>query len=336
MNKAFDDDWLAQLQAVSPRLRITSIITDSDDNVPDDVWAQTEILYTWSCFPPLDKVPNLRWVQLDTSGYDAALRSPLGASDIPITTINGVAPANMAEHALMMMLAFGHRLPLMLRRQRANIWSDFDFRWQHFTPQELRRATVAVVGYGSIGREVGRLAHAFGMHVIAVTSPRKNVALPPLTYQIPDLIDLPGCEPDEIVTSNELTDTLPRCDFVVLVVPHTPSTHHLFDGAAFAAMKPSAYLVNIARGGVVDENALIAALQNGELAGAALDVFEQEPLPADSPLWNMDNVILSPHVAGFTSRYYECILDLFGQNLRRYLSGAPLLNQVWPQTRSTT
>lgn len=330
LTKPFSDEWIGELKSVSPRLVISSYVTDDARDIPDDLWQQTEILYTWSAFPELEKVPNLRWVQLDTSGADKALASPLKGSDVPITTITGVAPSNMAEHALMMMLAFGHRLPLMLALQANRDWTDLDFRWKNFTPQELRHATVAIVGYGSIGREVGRLAHAFGMHVIAVTSPRKNIDLPPLTYQIADLIDAPGCEPDEIVTSDDLLSVLPRCDFVVLVVPYTAKTHHLFDSRAFTAMKESAYLINIARGGVVDEDALITAITEKQIAGAALDVFAQEPLPPESPLWALDNVIISPHVAGFTSRYYECILDLFSQNIRRYISGEPLLNQVHP------
>ena len=330
LTKPFSDEWIAELQKVSAQLVITSYVTDVADDIPDELWQQTEILYTWSAFPTLEKAPNLRWVQLDTSGADKALASPLKDSDILITSITGVAPSNMAEHAFLMMLAFGHRLPLMLDLQGRHDWTDLDFRWNNFTPQELRRSTVAVVGYGSIGREIGRLAHAFGMHVIAITSPRRHVDLAPLTYQIADLIDAPGCEPDEIFTSDELHSVLPRCDFVVLVVPHTATSHHLFSTDEFIQMKASAYLINIARGGVVDEMALVTALQNGDIAGAALDVFAEEPLPPDSPLWDLDNAIISPHVAGFTSRYYECILDLFSQNIERYLSGDPLLNQVHP------
>ena len=118
------------------------------------------------------------------------------------------------------------------------------------------------------------------------------------------------------------------CDYVVVIAPYTEATHHLVDEAALRAMKPNAVLINIARGGVVDEAALIRALQEGWIGGAALDVFEQEPLPADSPLWGMANVIISPHAAGFTARYYDVIQELFGENLCRYLAGEPLLNQV--------
>ena len=330
LTKPFPESWIADLRAVAPYLEVTSCVTDCADDVPDELWRRTEVLYTWSAFPRPEQAPNLKWVQLDTSGADMALASPLAGSSIRITTIKGVAPSNMAEHAFMMMLALGHRLPLMLLLQRARNWPDLEFRWEHFTPFELRRATVAVVGYGTIGREVGRLAHSFGMRVIAVTSPRRRVYPEPLTYQIPDLIGLPGCEPDDIYTSDELDEVLSQCDFVVLLLPYTAATHHLLAEREFRLMKKSAYLINIARGGVVDEAALIEALQAKQIAGAALDVFAEEPLPPDSPLWDMENVIISPHVAGFTARYYESILDLFSQNIRRYLSNEPLLNQVQP------
>jgi len=125
-----------------------------------------------------------------------------------------------------------------------------------------------------------------------------------------------------------LAEMLPACDYVVLALPHTPATHHFVDEAALRAMKPSALLVNIGRGALVDEAALAHALREGWIAGAALDVFEQEPLPADSPLWKMENAIISPHIAGFTPHYDERAAALFAENLRRYLAGEPLLNQV--------
>jgi phosphoglycerate dehydrogenase-like enzyme len=227
----------------------------------------------------------------------------------------------------MMMLAFAHHLPLMLAHQARVEWPSPSERWRRFMPRELRGATVGIVGFGSIGGELGRIAHALGMRVLAL---RRGTPAKPLTYRLPALADRDGRDaaPDEIYGPAQLTEMLPRCDYVVLVVPYTSATHHLIDGAALRAMKPSAVLVNMARGGVVDETALIRALREGWIAGAALDVFEEEPLPGDSPLWTMPQVIVSPHVAGFTPRYYETVLDLFGENLRRYLAGEPLLNQA--------
>ena len=336
--KYFDDAWLERLRGVAPGLVVSQYTTDNPDDVPPDVWAQVEILYAWKALPPPTIAPNLRWIQLDTAGYDHVLASPYGKpeSTVAVTNLAGVAPPNMAEHALLMMLAFAHRLPLLTRRQQAGVWGGDMERRADFTPAELLGATVGVVGYGAIGREVGRIAHSFGMKVLAVAPSLSSLQVKPLTYQIPELVGLPGKEPDAFYTPDRLHEMLALCDYVVLVVPHTPQTHHMLDAAAFAALKPGAVLVNIARGGVVDESAMIAALRSGRLAGAALDVFEQEPLPTESPLWTMDNVILSPHIAGLTSRYFQVVFDIFRTNLRRYLAGEPLLNQVLPVRKAAS
>jgi phosphoglycerate dehydrogenase-like enzyme len=196
-------------------------------------------------------------------------------------------------------------------------------RWRKSVPQELRGATVGVVGYGSIGREVGRLARAFGMRVLGT---RRGGTSETAGYELPALTG--GDEPDRLYGSDQLLDMLPESDYVVLTVPYTSATHHLIDRRALGAMKPESVLINVARGSVVDETALIQALREGSVAGAALDVFEEEPLPNDSPLWKMDNVIISPHVAGFTPHYDDRATALFAENLRRYLAGKPLLNQV--------
>jgi phosphoglycerate dehydrogenase-like enzyme len=325
--RSFTEAWLDRLRALSPRLVIDQVTADTADQVPALVWAEVEVLYTWGALPDPAQAPNLRWVQLDTAGVNHLLDTPLWKSDVTLTTLNGVAPSNMAEFALMMMMAFGHRLPLMLELQHRREWPSFQFRWDHFTPQELRGATLGVIGYGAIGRELGRLAHAFGMRVLGMNRTGHSSARP-LTFAVPALQGLPGSEPDALFTPDRLAEMVAACDYVVVIAPYTESTHHLVGEAALRAMKPTAVLIIIARGGVVDEAALIRALQEGWISGAALDVFEQEPLPAGSPLWSMPNVIISPHAAGFTARYYEVIQELFGENLRRYLVGEPLLNQV--------
>jgi phosphoglycerate dehydrogenase-like enzyme len=227
----------------------------------------------------------------------------------------------MAEYVLMMMLALAHRLPAMLYYQGRGEWPSQ--RWRKFVPQELRGATVGVVGYGSIGREIGRLARAFGMRVLGT---RRGAASGTASYELPPLAG--GDEPDRLYGSGQLLNMLPECDYVVLTVPYTSATHHLIDRQALRAMKNTSLLINVARGSVVDEAALIHALRKGSIAGAALDVFEEEPLPDDSPLWKMDNVIISPHVAGFTPHYDDRATALFAENLRRHLDGETLLNQV--------
>ncbi len=321
---AFPDEWLARLRDVSPRLDVRQRTTGSVDEIPAELWRDVEVLYTGSAFPDLASAPRLRWVQLDTSGVDHVTSTPLWTSDVEITTLNGVAPVNMAEFALMMMLAFGHQLRLMVDHQARREWPTPAERWDRFMPSELRGATVGVVGFGSIGREIARVSHALGMRVLAL---RRSGAKQGETYRVPGLAAAPA-EPDQLYGPDQLPEMLAECDYVVLIVPYTPETHHMIGEAALRAMKPTAVLVNIARGGVVEERALIRALREGWIAGAALDVFEEEPLAADSPLWTMNNVIISPHVAGFTPHYHERVMGIFAENLRRYLAGEPLLNRV--------
>jgi phosphoglycerate dehydrogenase-like enzyme len=319
----FPDELLNSLRELSPRLTVVQHNAASVDEVPPELWRQVEVLYTLSAVPDPARAPKLRWVQLHSAGINQVQDTPLWQSDVVITTLSGIHASNMAEYVLMMILAFAHRLPRMLDYQARAEWPSQ--RWAKFVPQDVRGATLGLIGYGSIGREVGRLAHAFGMRVLGVH--RGGSAGSP-GYELPELAGQPGAEPDRLYTPDQLAQMLAECDYVVLAVPHTSATHHLMDQTTLRAMKPTALLVNVARGAVVDEAALILALREGWIAGAALDVFEQEPLPANSPLWKMENVIISPHISGFTPHYDERATALFAENLRRYLAGEPLLNRV--------
>jgi len=325
--KNFSERFLDELRAISPRLVINQHTTENGADVPREVWERVEVLYTWGALPDPAWAPRLRWIQLDTAGANVVLMSPLWHTDMTITTLNGMSPPNMAEHVFMMIIALNHGLPLILRLQQIADWPSSDFRWQQFTPRELRGTTLGVIGYGNIGREIGRIGHAFGMRVLGTVSAHHASCTSP-TFKIPELMNLTGSEADCLYTPDELLDMLPQCDYVVLVVPLTTSTYHMINENALRAMKRSAILVNVARGAVVVEKSLIQALQERWIAGAALDVFEQEPLSADSPLWGMPNVIISPHIAGLTSHYEERIRAIFGENLRCYLAGQPLINQV--------
>jgi len=328
ITREFSAAWIEQLRnRLPPEVQITQQTADSPDQVPPGLWATTDVLYSGACYPDPAIAPRLGWVQLDTAGVNHILDTPLWRSQVHLTTLNGVAPPNMAEFAMLSMLAFGHHLPRLFRGQLAGEWPMFQQRWDWYTPREIRGSTVCVVGYGNIGREIGRLGHAFGMRILAVDQLRRGDASP-LTYQIPELVGLPGTEPDELFTPDRLEEAVSQADYVVLVLPYTNATHHMINDRVLRAMRHHGVLVNIARGGVVDEAALIQALQEKWIAGAVLDVFAEEPLPPSSPLWKMDNVLLTPHIAGFTSHYYERIMDLFSQNIHRYLSGQPLLNEV--------
>jgi phosphoglycerate dehydrogenase-like enzyme len=244
--------------------------------------------------------------------------------NVTLTTSSGIHAPAMAEYILMMVLAFAHRLPRMIEYQRQAAWPGQ--RWALFVPQELRDATIGIVGYGSIGRETARLGRAFGLRVLALK--RHVDHLSDDGWRLPNVGDAAGEYAARLYAPDQLRAMLAECDYVVVTAPLTPETRGLLGAAEFQVMKREAVIINVARGGVIDEVAMIDALRTQMIGGAALDVFEQEPLPTDSPLWQLPNVILSPHVSGFTPHYDERAMALFAENLRRYMAGKALLNVV--------
>jgi phosphoglycerate dehydrogenase-like enzyme len=321
----FDQELLAKIRAVSPRIVLTQHTSPDAAHIPAEAFAQADVIYTFSALPHPHQAPRLRWVQLNSAGANHLVKHPLFATDVVFTTNSGLHAINIGEYVLASILAWTRKLPELFDLQRKREWpSD---RWTRYTPSELRGATMGVVGYGSIGREVGRLAKAFGMHVLAVKR-RVELAGEQDAYEVNGVGDPNGILPDALYGPEQLREMLAHCDYVVLTVPLTRETRGMIGEEELRAMKPTAYLVNIARGEVCDEPALIHALQAGWIAGAGLDVFAQEPLPETSPLWTMPNVILTPHLSGFSQNYEERAADIFGQNLGRYVAGQPLLNVV--------
>ena len=313
---------LATLRAVSPRLIVEHRTAETLEEL-GNVWPGVEVLYTTRLVPLPEAAPRLRWVQGHFAGVDQFLEHPLLQS-VTLTTSSGIHAPAMAEYILMMVLTFAHRLPRMVEHQQRAEWPQQ--RWALFVPQELRDATIGVVGYGSIGRETARLARAFGMRVLALK--RHVDRLADDGWHVPDVGDASGEYVARFYTPDQLQAMLAECDYVAIAAPLTPETRGLLGAAEFRAMKREAVLINVARGGVINEAALIDALRDQVIGGAALDVFEQEPLPAESPLWHLPNVVLSPHVSGFTPHYDERAMTLFAENLRRYVAGEPLLNVV--------
>jgi phosphoglycerate dehydrogenase-like enzyme len=321
----FTEKQLDKLRAVSPRLVVAQRTCHDAKEVREALDEDTEVLYTFH--PPddlLSKAPRLRWVQLHSAGADHLLGHPIMKSDVLVTTSSGIHATPIAEYTFASMLAWSRRLPKMIYYQNRHEWPQG--RWDIFVGQELRDATLGIVGYGSIGREVARIGKCFGMRVVAT---KRSVAeVRDTGYRAPGTGDPEAQVLDRIYPPERLGEMLAECDFVVISLPLTPETKRLIGEEELRAMKPSAYLVNVSRGDIVDEIALIKALQEGWIAGAGLDVFEREPLPPDSPLYDLDNVILSPHVAGFSPHYDDRASDLFAENLRRYLAGEELLNLV--------
>jgi phosphoglycerate dehydrogenase-like enzyme len=255
----------------------------------------------------LDRGKRLRWIQFSTAGIERGIRFGMPRG-IPVCNIPGIKGATVAEHAMLLLLASFRRWREIEAARGRKEWIR---ERMHETIRTLEGATLAICGHGAIGQELARKAKAFDMQVIAVSRAAR-----------------PGPTVDEAVPRERLHEVLPRADAVVLCLPVEPDTIGFIGEAELARMKPEAFLINVGRGELVDEAALVRALDAGGIGGAALDVTTIEPLPADSPLWRMDNVLISPHVAGTGKDGAERFDEIFRENLSRFRAGAPLLHVV--------
>ena len=318
----FTEEQLGRIRAVSPELKVTC-----EDAGPAD-YSQTDVLYAGSPPRDLTRAPGLKWAQLHMAGGNALYDHPLYTDTaIPLTTTSGVHAGTIAEYAITMLLALAHRVPRMVEWKGKGGWPPDEDRWSLFVPAELRGSSLGIIGYGSIGRELARIAKsACNMTILACkrdSSRREDTG-----YTLPGTGDPAGVLPEAWFAPDKLHDLLAVSDAVVNCAPLTRETKRMIDAAALRAMKPSAYFVNVGRGASVDEAALAGALREKQIAGAAIDVFGQEPPPAGHPFYALDNVIVSPHVSGFLPSYDDKCAELFAQNLRRYMAGEPLLNLV--------
>jgi phosphoglycerate dehydrogenase-like enzyme len=323
----FPEKLISKLNGVSSRLRISVSKAKKPEEISDEEWGRAEVLYTSRILPTPQQAPNLRWIQFHFAGIDHAVDAPiLEKEDLVATTLSGASATQMAEYVVMMLLALGHRLPEMINSQKNAEWPKD--RWERFSPQELRESKVGIVGYGSIGRQVARLLAPSGVQVLA----SKRDAMHPEDngYTPEGQGDPQGDFVRRLYPPQALKSMIKACDFVVVTIPLTEETRGMISAEAFNAFKSTAFLIDVSRGGVVDHAALVEALKEKKLAGAALDVFPEEPLPAESPLWKMPNVLITPHIAGNTIFYDERAVELFAENLDRYLSGLPLYNRYRP------
>jgi phosphoglycerate dehydrogenase-like enzyme len=323
----FSDEWLDALRERVPGVEVLQIPAEKATGIPVELWQSVDVLHTSAVLPDPADTPRLRWIQLDTSGVDHVRDHAVWTSEhIEICTIGGVSPVPLAQYVLFCLLGFAHRMPAMLAVRDSHSWPTAAERWRAFLPAPLDGATLAIVGYGRIGREIGRLARAHNMTVVGMNRSGRR----PDPASAGQIEFATGTDDDgiEVVGPQDLHALLGRADYVVVVVPLTDETRSLLDAPAIAAIKPGAVLINVARGGIVDEAPLRAALRSGALAGAALDVFDDEPLPPDSPWWTEPNVFVTPHVSGLAPRYFEQVLEIVSTNLRRFVGGEPLLNRV--------
>jgi phosphoglycerate dehydrogenase-like enzyme len=323
----YPEPLVERLRTISPRLQFHLHSARSAQDLPVELLPDVEILYTLHALPNPETVPSLRWIQFHFAGVDAIADHPLLHTNVMVTSLSGASAPQLAEYAMMAMLALGRRVPRMVNDQRAKRWAED--RFERFRPAELRGSTVGIVGYGSVGREVARLCRAFGAQVLATK--RDLRSLQDEGYAPKGVGDPTADLVDRLYPPQALASMASACDFLVVSVPLTPETRGLVDRRVLQSMRSTSFLVDVSRGGVVDHAALVEALTEKKLAGAVLDVYPVEPLPETSPLWELPNVILSPHVAGASGDYFERATDLFAENLRRYLDEQPLLNLFDPQ-----
>ncbi len=296
----------ATIAGLAPDMRL--VVTDDRSEI-ESLMGDVEIATGHVAPALLAKAPNLRWYQQWGAGADWLMRHPeIAARDFIITNASGVHAIQISEHILAFLLAFARRLPDAVRAQSQRRWQ----KQRHDDVSELAGKTLLLIGVGAIGERTARLAAALGMRVLGI---RRN-----------PMDAVPGVE--QIGGPDRLHPFLSQADFVALTVPLTGETRKMIGERELRLMKPTAYIVNIGRGGTIDEAALVRALREGWIAGAGLDVFEKEPLPEDSPLWAMPNVIVTAHYAGATPAYDERAMAIFLENLRRYHAGMPLINVV--------
>ena len=297
-----DARYVDQLRARFPGVRFIQAFNHADFG---DALAEADIAFSSMVREEtFARATRLRWIHSSAAGVGATLFPALIESDVTLTNSRGVQSASIAEHILAVVLAWRRRLPIAVRHQVSKIWAQGEF--STMTAPPLGQTHALIVGMGSIGREAAALLERVGMRVQGVgRQPRDG---------------MPGAD--------SLPELLPGADVVLITAPHTPETEHLFDAAMLARMKPGSLLVNVGRGRIIDEAALADALRRGTPGGAALDVFDREPLAPSSPLWDMENVIITPHVAGFGAGFWEGVVELFARNLERWQQGLPLENLV--------
>ena len=309
LRQSLPDDALARFSWAFPDARF--IICDGDRGLAEHL-PEVEVLVggVELSVERVAAAARLRWVQTASVGIEGFLELAAGRPDLEITNSRGVNTTPLAEHALMMMLSFARGMPELSRRQAAKTWLGPS--WSTIPKVfELSGARLGLVGFGAIGRAVAIRARAFGMEVWAL---RRNGA---------------GDEgADRILQPQHLHELAGETDHLMMTAPLTPETARMMDARAFASMRPHAYFYNLGRGALVDHSALVAALDEKRIAGAGLEVVDPEPLPATSPLWSMENVIITAHTAGYSPQLLERTVDFWADQLGRYARGEPLRNPI--------
>lgn len=311
-----------RLRALSPDLEVVDVSANHGFDIDALEDPTLEVIVGWRAPADLTKVPGLRWLQVGSAGVDHLAADPPWAKGITVTNGRGVFAVPIGEYVTAAILRINQPTATWAADQAAHRWPADD----EPLATVVRGKTAVLVGYGSIGREVARQLAALGLRIIAV-KPRPELLADP-SYRVPGTGDPDGSIPERIVGVDALTEVAREADYLVLTLPLTAESRHTVNRTVLAALPATAWLINVSRGGLVDEEALLEALHAGRLAGAVLDVASEEPLPPDHPLWDAPNVTITPHVSGATSQFRD---ELIVENVRRYLAGEPLLNPVDPR-----
>ena len=309
-------DWLGKrVHRDFPQIEVDQ--RNSYKNVEEHI-RDAEIFFGWSLRgEQVAAAKKLRWIHSTAAAVHQLMSPELRASNVNVTNASSVHGPVVAEHAIAMMFALAKRLHVAVRAQQQRIWAQEQISFGEPRPTELAGSTLGLIGYGAIGRPIAESAKALGMRVLVVRQhPQERGGNDGITFFDPGGLD-------EVIAQSE---------FLILAAPTTKKTQRLINGERFARMKPNAYLVNVSRGALIDEAALLDTLRSHRIGGAALDVFDHEPLPADSPLWALDNLLITPHTAATSDKMWERHYALIKENLRRYLGGEPLLGLVDKQS----
>lgn len=302
-----DQKYIEQIKTIIPDWEL---VTGKNQDIWKDHLKDAEVIAGWKkgmekeC---LQKDSKLKWLQTWSAGVDSYPLEALEAKNILLTSANGVHTFPISETIFALLLSLTRKIHTYVKNQQEKKWNHSNLK------NEIHQKTIGIIGVGTIGKETAKIAKAFGMTVLGVRR----------SGEPEDFVD-------KMYKIDQLDEILPQCDYVVITLPLTKDTHHLFTKEQFKQMKPTSYFINIGRGEIAAEEDLIAALQNQEIAGAGLDVFEKEPLSEDSPLWEMENVIITPHSAGSTEYYNQRVLEnIFIPNLKTYVAGImPGINLV--------
>ena len=288
---------------------------------------KSEILYTSEADFTSKDLPHLKWIQLDSVGISHLKDRPLLKTTKHVTNVRGAYTPAVAECAIGLLLTLTRRLHICHFMQLKHDWPEWPHGYVPLKGENCYGKTMAIIGYGSIGRHVARIAHAMGMKVVVCKRcPDERSDFD--TFCFPNTGDPEGTVPLQWFGPDNLINALRAGDAVVVTLPSTESTRGVISKMELDAMRPGSYLVNVGRGSVIDETALLNALKSGPLAGAAFDVFSEEPIPVDSPLWQQSNLFISPHIGSTTSDAPQLAAEVLIENLKRYLDHRPLLNRA--------